>query len=129
MTITFYKMEGCGFCTKAEDLLKDHINKDVIIKGRAKAPSGVSGFPHFVNEANGKSHTGYPQTVENLFKKLDYKPKRENYAPLRKGLNTETRQSRLPAGQRAPQPKYSSPQVYTEAANSGFEKNWFYGVL
>lgn len=152
MTITFYKMNGCGFCTKAEDLLKDEIESGVIVvKDKSQAPSGVRGFPHFVNEINGKTHTGYPQTADNLYKVLEFtkvdvaenfadKMKmrtkkilsgatKERYGPSRNFRNTEPRALRLPPGQRAPQPKMEPPVSSDEGPNSGFELNWHVGVF
>jgi hypothetical protein len=80
MTVIFYKMANCGYCTKAEKLLADEIgNKTVIIKSSSEAPADVNGFPYFVNDANGKTHMGYPGTKEALFEKLNFFPVRENF--------------------------------------------------
>ena len=60
MPVVFYHMEGCGFCKKAKDELVDEIaSGKVIVKDSKEAPAGVRGFPHFVNEDNGKSVTGF----------------------------------------------------------------------
>ena len=60
MPVVFYHMEGCGFCEKAKDELVDEIaSGKVIIKDSKEAPAGVRGFPHFVNEDNGKTVTGF----------------------------------------------------------------------
>jgi glutaredoxin len=75
-TIKFYTMSGCGYCTKAHDLLKNEINRgEVEVLSSHKAPSSVSGFPYF--EYKNKTHTGYPQTVNALHKALEYN--KENY--------------------------------------------------
>ena len=68
--IIFYSMKGCGFCTKAKDMLKDEIAQGlVIVKPSSEAPEGINGFPHFTS-SNGGSHTGAPSSKEELFKKL-----------------------------------------------------------
>ena len=60
MPVVFYHMEGCGFCKKAKDELVDEIaSGKVIVKDSKEAPAGVRGFPHFVNEDNGKTVTGF----------------------------------------------------------------------
>ncbi len=71
--ITFYSMNGCGFCNKSKTLLADQLeNKVVVIKDKKDAPAGVRGYPYFVNELNGKTHTGYPGTVDKLFTVLEF---------------------------------------------------------
>jgi glutaredoxin len=60
MPVVFYHMKGCGFCQKAKDELANEIaSGKVVIKDSKEAPTGVRGFPHFVNEDNGKSVTGF----------------------------------------------------------------------
>jgi len=60
MPVVFYHMKGCGFCKKAEAELANEIaSGKVVIKDSKFAPTGVRGFPHFVNEDNGKSVTGF----------------------------------------------------------------------
>ena len=60
MPVVFYHMKGCGFCQKAKDELTNEIaSGKVVIKDSKFAPTGVRGFPHFVNEDNGKSVTGF----------------------------------------------------------------------
>jgi len=64
-------MDGCGFCKKAKNVLADEIASGmIIIKGPSEAPQGVRGYPHFVNESNGKSHSGYAPK-DKLFKSLE----------------------------------------------------------
>ena len=64
-------MDGCGFCAKSKQLLKDHIASGKIKMADAKdAPEGVRGFPYFLETATGQSHTGFPGTVKNLMDKL-----------------------------------------------------------
>ena len=71
MTITFYYMEGCGYCRKAKELLSDPIAKgEVIVVSSTKAPPGVRGFPHFTH--GDKQHSGLPQSTSALYKKLGY---------------------------------------------------------
>jgi glutaredoxin len=96
MTVIFYKMNSCGYCTKAEKLLADEIaNKTVIIKSSSEAPAGVNGFPYFVNDVNGKSHMGYPGTKEALFEKLNV-----NFAPVYAvgAVGTVTRENFMAVG-------------------------------
>ena len=60
MPVVFYHMKGCGFCKKAEAELANEIaSGKVVIKDSKEAPTDVRGFPHFVNEDNGKSVTGF----------------------------------------------------------------------
>lgn len=71
MTILFYSMDGCGYCSMSKELLKNEIkNKKIKVLSHLKAPNNVSGFPHFVNGS--KSFTGFPQTKENLYMQLDF---------------------------------------------------------
>lgn len=71
MTILFYSMDGCGYCSMSKELLKDEIkNKKITVLSHLKAPKNVSGFPHFVNGS--KSFTGFPQTKENLYRQLSF---------------------------------------------------------
>ena len=77
MTIILYKMNGCGFCNKAEQELKNEIaNGEVVVKPHSEAPSGITGFPHFENVENKKSHTGFAKK-EKLMVILGYK---ENFS-------------------------------------------------
>lgn len=77
MTIILYKMNGCGFCNKAEQELQNEIaNGDVVVKSHTEAPSGITGFPHFENVQNKKSHTGFAKK-EKLMIILGYK---ENFS-------------------------------------------------
>ena len=74
MTIIFFSMNSCGFCDKAGKLLEKHIHCGKIIKKPHTDANGkFSGFPAFLNTANGKTHTGLPSSAESLFEKLGYK--------------------------------------------------------
>ena len=67
--ITFYSMEGCGYCKKAQAELKDEIALGKVnLKSAKEAPAGVTGFPHFTS-SSGATHTGYlpkDQLLEKL---------------------------------------------------------------
>ena len=68
--IIFYSANGCGFCVKAKQMLKDQIaSGKIMMKDAKEAPKGVRGFPHFVGK-NGKTHTGLPPSAEALMQKL-----------------------------------------------------------
>ena len=70
MPVVFYHMEGCDFCKKAKDELVNEIaSGKVIVKDSKEAPAGVRGFPHFVNEDNGKTVTGFKPAAQ-LMKEL-----------------------------------------------------------
>jgi hypothetical protein len=60
----------CGFCKKSKEELRNEIDSGlVVVKSSSEAPSGVRGFPYFVNTKNGKTHTGYA-SKDNLFNSL-----------------------------------------------------------
>lgn len=67
LNITFYSNEGCGFCQQTKSLMN---NADpslyTSMTKSSKLPTGVRGYPHFVSQASGKSHTGFPGTLERL---------------------------------------------------------------
>lgn len=68
-----YSMDGCPFCVKLKDELKNEIDEGlVVVKGPQDLPknSNVKGFPHTVNPNNNRNHTGYA-SKEELFSKLD----------------------------------------------------------
>ena len=74
--IRFYHMEGCDYCTLANDALQAEIDSNEIIKLPSYCARGVQGFPHFVNPMNGETVTGWPGTKDELLtNKLKYKPK------------------------------------------------------
>jgi hypothetical protein len=75
MTIIFFSMgDNCGFCVKAEKLLKQLIDSGKIHKkSHSEANGKFSGFPAFLNTANGNTHTGLPSSAESLFEKLGYR--------------------------------------------------------
>ena len=78
--IVFYHMTGCYYCKMANDALDPLIKAGIIpasgIIGKFahtdKPPPGVQGFPHFVNNKNGKTVTGWPGSEKELFIQLDY---------------------------------------------------------
>jgi glutaredoxin len=72
--IVFYYMTGCPHCDDAERALDPLIKSGVIgpFKHTQKPPAGVQGFPHFVNNKNGKTVTGWPGSEEELFRQLGY---------------------------------------------------------
>jgi hypothetical protein len=75
MTIIFFSMgDKCGFCVKAEKLLKQLIDSGKIHKkSHSEANGKFSGFPAFLNTENGNTHTGLPSSAESLFEKLGYR--------------------------------------------------------
>ena len=75
MPLIFFSMgNSCGYCVKAENLLKKHIHCGKIIKKPHTDANGkFSGFPAFLNTSNGKTHTGLPSSAESLFEKLGYR--------------------------------------------------------
>lgn len=70
--IIFYSANGCGFCVKAKQMLKDQIaSGKIIMKDAKEAPKGVRGFPFFESVSkNGKTHTGLPPSAAALMQKL-----------------------------------------------------------
>jgi hypothetical protein len=72
--IVFYHMEGCHYSGIANTELDPQIKSGIIGKfaHTDKPPPGVQGFPHFVNNKNGKTVTGWPGSEKELFIQLDY---------------------------------------------------------
>ena len=72
MTITFYSMKGCGFCTEAKKILEHQIaSGEIVEKDASEAPNGMfSGYPGFHHTKTGKTHTGCPQSHADLLEKL-----------------------------------------------------------
>jgi glutaredoxin len=67
--VKFYHMEGCGFCRKAMDMLKELIDQGKIeVVSHNNAPQDVKGFPHF--EGPEGTHTGLPESPEKLMNKI-----------------------------------------------------------
>ena len=68
LNITFYSNDGCGFCQQTKSLMN---NADPTLYNSmtksSKLPSGIRGYPHFVSQSSGKSHTGFPGTLERLY--------------------------------------------------------------
>jgi hypothetical protein len=82
MSITFYSMgKLCGYCIKAEELLKPQIaSGEIVKKDASEAPGGLfTGFPAFNSPKTGKTHMGLPESYEALAKKLGHVV--ENYHP------------------------------------------------
>jgi len=80
-TITFYSMgNNCGFCVKAEKLLKQQISEGtIIVKPASEANGKFSGFPSFESSQSGKTHSGCPKSYEDLKQLLDHTENKENY--------------------------------------------------
>ncbi len=80
--IVFFKLNRCGFCTRALDLLKNEIASGKIkVAEHTLAPKEATGFPFFMNTKNGKTVSGLPQSVSDLYEKLGYV---ENFRHTRK---------------------------------------------
>ena len=79
--IEFYHMKNCGFCNKAKELLKPHIELGhIVVKDASEAPGGLfTGFPGFKSPKTGKTHMGLPESYDALAKKLGHVV--ENYHP------------------------------------------------
>lgn len=73
LDIDFFSSTRCGFCAQAKDLIVK-AGKDLLasmdIKENQKLPEGVRGVPHFVSKLTGKSTTGFPGSLEKLYKAL-----------------------------------------------------------
>ena len=80
-TITFYSMgNNCGFCVKAEKILKQQISEGtIIVKPASDANGQFTGFPSFVSSQSGKTHSGCPQSFKHLKQLLDHTENKENY--------------------------------------------------
>jgi thiol-disulfide isomerase/thioredoxin len=67
LDITFYTNSGCGFCKQTMNLI-ENVGGDLknSITTSTNLPKGVRGFPHFVSGKSGKTHTGFPGTLERL---------------------------------------------------------------
>lgn len=64
---------ACGFCVKAESMLKPQIDSGEVVKKSASEADGkFNGFPAFESSETGKTHTGLPQSYEQLAKKLGH---------------------------------------------------------
>ena len=69
--IIFYKMNNCGYCDKAEEMLKEPIaNGQIVVKPANEANGKFRGFPSFKNPRNGLTHSGLLQSVDFLSEKL-----------------------------------------------------------
>lgn len=67
--VKFYHMKGCGFCSRAMDMLKPLIDQGHIeVLSHDKAPANVRGFPHF--EGPKGEHSGLPKSPEELMNKV-----------------------------------------------------------
>lgn len=80
-TITFYSMgNNCGFCVKAEKILKEQISEGtIIVKPASDANGQFSGFPSFESSQSGKTHSGCPKSYEDLKQLLDHSENKESY--------------------------------------------------
>ena len=79
MSITFYSMKGCGFCVKSEKMFASELASGEIVKKDSSEANGkFRGFPTFVNNENGLSHSGLPPSKSELYKKLGFE--KENYS-------------------------------------------------
>ena len=77
--IAFFNMDGCGFCVKMKELLKNEIaSGEVVLKSSSEAGPEVKGFPHFVSLVNGKEVSGAKQSVDDLRTALGH-PSKESY--------------------------------------------------
>ena len=68
LDVTFYTNAGCGFCQQTKQMFEESgidLNSDVSVSTRL--PDGARGFPHFESRITGKSHTGFPRSVERLY--------------------------------------------------------------
>ena len=68
LDVTFYTNAGCGFCQQTKQMFEESgidLNSDVNVSTRL--PDGARGFPHFESRVTGKSHTGFPRSVERLY--------------------------------------------------------------
>ena len=67
LDVTFYTNAGCGFCQQTKQLFENSgINLGSDLNVSTRLPDGVRGFPHFESSKSGKSHTGFPGTLERL---------------------------------------------------------------
>tara|TARA_Y100000389_G_scaffold90917_1_gene87507 strand:- start:785 stop:1540 length:756 start_codon:yes stop_codon:yes gene_type:complete len=70
----------CGFCVKAEKILKQQISEGIIIvKPASEANGKFSGFPSFESSQSGKTHSGCPESYQHLIQLLDHIENKENY--------------------------------------------------
>ena len=69
--ITFFSMPGCSYCQASKTMLEKEIKGGLVkVKPHTKAPQGVPGFPHFINNSNNKEMSGKPRTKSELFQRL-----------------------------------------------------------
>ena len=70
--IIFYSANGCGFCVKAKQMLKDQIaSGKIIMKDAKEAPKRSPRFSFLrKRKQNGKTHTGLPPSAAALMQKL-----------------------------------------------------------
>ena len=82
MSITFYSMKGCGFCVKAEKMFASELASGEMVKKDSSEASGkFRGFPTFVNNENGLSHSGLPPSKHELYKKLGLENENHSSSP------------------------------------------------
>lgn len=74
--VELFGRDSCGFTIKAKQLLEGNDEpyrfRDTSGEGREEfSKMGVNGVPHFVSKKTGKSHTGYPSSVQALATALE----------------------------------------------------------
>lgn len=63
--------KNCLYCVKAEEMFKEEIKSGEIQVLEAQNDGRFVGFPSFENKSNGKTHTGLPDSKEELYNKLE----------------------------------------------------------
>jgi len=78
--IIFFVMKGCHYCKKSLELLDTEISAgNIELVDSSMAPKEATGFPFFMNMENGKTTSGLPMSVSDLYEKLEYEGKVEGY--------------------------------------------------
>jgi glutaredoxin len=104
--IIMFVMATCGFCKKAENILKDAIEEGIVeVKPHTECKHDwCRGFPAFVRKKDGKGTLGCPSSLEHLHEKFDkseYKLSKADMLKLNKILpksNLKSRKSIKPKG-------------------------------
>ena len=56
------------FCQQTKQMFEENgINLNADVNVSTRLPDGARGFPHFESGVTGKSHTGFPRSVERLY--------------------------------------------------------------
>ena len=66
LDITFHTNDGCHFCQQTMSLFESEGVMGSVNVSKS-LPSGARGFPHFVSATTGKTHTGFPRSVDRLY--------------------------------------------------------------